>query len=1705
MNSQQPSRPVITPAMREQAAQQPNSWLYVVDPIFTDPNAEVPPWGFIGGFRVDEHGEITSDFSPNPNYRPSPVALRLPAPTNDVERALQLTTTGYAPSQTLLGALLEAELILFAQPQGEGLFTFEHQSGRNQLQVFTSEGHLPHNWTSWQRMSGRTLAELRPVGTDLQVNPLSPAKARVPCEDLIRAAGIPLQTHANAPRNGAEATTVLTDVGTHQRSPQPAPTPPPATPARSTAAQPPSETSPTPPPPTPAGNTTAQVADSTGELTGEAEPDEWGGRLLGSLLTAAAGDALGAPVEFYPVEQIRNRYGAAGVTDYDRDGQQQGSFTDDSQLMLFALEGFLRGHIAVRHGVAETPLPAVQLALQRWLHSQGYSWARVAGPFATTHPEPDGWLVERPELFAVRSPASSSISALREFASSGVPGTIERPLYHSGTHGAVLRGVGAALWSDDADEVFELAACAAALTHGEPDGYLPAGTFAVLLRELLHGTTPYEALAEARRVLSEHVAESATEQALAAAVNLAEHGRPTPERIKDALGGGWSGPEALSIAVCALLSTESLADAVLLAVNHSGDSDSTGAICGALAGARYGGKALPGTWLRDLRGRETIESLARDAMLEFTAEPPDDPTWRQRYPGRRDTSELPFSTGFPAVLAASAEDHAAPDEKTDSPDEPSEETGGVDQPAGTPPENGAETETPSTTGSEVSAGHDRATTGAAREPVLGCLLGGAVGDALGYAVEFESMRTIRERFGPEGITGFERTDAPARISDDTQMTLFTMEGLVRAGHSLRRGLATDPVELVQHAYQRWLYTQGFDGEQVTGPGCPEPDGWLLSQQELFNRRAPGTTCVKALHGFAAGRAPGSMDNPLNDSKGCGAVMRAAPAALWSADPAEVFRIGAETGVLTHGHPSGYLPAGTLAVLVRRLLEGDTLRQALDTAMSHLSNWDGHEETTDCLLRARELVSLGAPGPEVIEQQLGGGWVGEEALAIAVYAALSHPDSFADAVRLAANHSGDSDSTAAVCGNIMGSALSAERIPAEWLAALELREVIERLARDAELEFGTGTPPESEWQRRYPVPNRGSASATSPRWPLRAGALAEASGDHDAEEPSALPEAGEEQLEPVREGTEETSTAEAEPEAGETGRSEHHEDERRDTSLETAPDGSETPSGITAPEGSSRSATEFATAADFAATDISSFEDTDPQTDADEPVSTVAEEDRRTTERSANTGEERETGMSERREEGATTEEEDGAETTPAEEDRGETPSPTVPPTRGTDGAPEESEDADDALPEEDLSEEETRLLTAWRKLRDSPEEVPAELAGELRELTVRAFGAERAALLFGERSEETAGSEVLVRETPLRLEFDERLAGCVLGAACGDAFAAPWILGRADRLERAESIELAEAFGGRGRGTAITQQLAFVLAGTIRAEVLERRHAAETTHVASVHEALRHWLSTQGVAVEPPATTDWLSRCSELNAQRFPDHAGTAALAEAHTRESVPSPSDPPNDDAGFLATARAAPLGLFAPDVGTAFTLGAETAALTHGSPDGYLPAGALAALSNALLRGEPLADAVGTVLAELDKYAGAENTGEALRSAVRLARRGTPTPETLRSLGTGWYGPGALGIGVLAALSYPDSWRRAVVLAAGHAGNSAATAAICGAVLGVSRGSGALPAKWLDRLEVREILDRLLADRRNVPAITPEGKLPSWARAYVADDERS
>lgn len=356
-----------------------------------------------------------------------------------------------------------------------------------------------------------------------------------------------------------------------------------------------------------------------------------------------------------------------------------------------------------------------------------------------------------------------------------------------------------------------------------------------------------------------------------------------------------------------------------------------------------------------------------------------------------------------------------------------------------------------------------------RSRLRGSLLAGAIGDALGAKTEFDSIDRIREIAGPDGITDFiPAYGGVGRITDDTQMTLFTLEALIRAHAQRRRTGSADVVHSLQLAYQRWLHTQGVAWDRARGPqsAVEAPDGWLITHQELFSRRAPGLTCFGELEAYGRSGVRGTIERPVNNSKGCGGVMRAAPIALWSDDLAEVFRLGAESAALTHGHPSGYLSSGCFAVVVHELLHGKPLLEAVATARAELVKHPGHEEQSDALDAALALARQGPPTPEKLES-LGQGNVGETALSMSVYVALATTD--ADSALLAAvNHSGDSDSTGSVCGNLVGAMYGEEALRGGWLEQLELRDVIVGLADDALTEFGPDAPDDDRWFARYPV-------------------------------------------------------------------------------------------------------------------------------------------------------------------------------------------------------------------------------------------------------------------------------------------------------------------------------------------------------------------------------------------------------------------------------------------------------------------------------------------------------------------------------------------------------------------------------------------------------------------------------------------------------------
>lgn len=330
----------------------------------------------------------------------------------------------------------------------------------------------------------------------------------------------------------------------------------------------------------------------------------------------------------------------------------------------------------------------------------------------------------------------------------------------------------------------------------------------------------------------------------------------------------------------------------------------------------------------------------------------------------------------------------------------------------------------------------------------GCLVGGAAGDALGYAVEFLREEQIFSKYGENGITEYSLRNGKAEISDDTQMTLFTANGLLLGTtRGMTRGIMGSYESYIQIMYKCWYRTQTesypIDEDYLYS--------WLLNVPELFSRRAPGMTCLSAIENGAEG----STREPINNSKGCGGVMRVAPIGLYFCDKSISYEksdmIGAEAAALTHGHDLGYIPAAALVHIIRCIVENeatidDAVNEAID-AMQALFPKAKHISDFTAIMQKAVMLAKTEKNDISAIHQLGEGWVAEETLAIAVYCALKYQNDFDTALRVSVNHNGDSDSTGAVTGNILGAFLGYDKIPQKYKDNLELRDLILEIADD----------------------------------------------------------------------------------------------------------------------------------------------------------------------------------------------------------------------------------------------------------------------------------------------------------------------------------------------------------------------------------------------------------------------------------------------------------------------------------------------------------------------------------------------------------------------------------------------------------------------------------------------------------------------------------
>lgn len=382
------------------------------------------------------------------------------------------------------------------------------------------------------------------------------------------------------------------------------------------------------------------------------------------------------------------------------------------------------------------------------------------------------------------------------------------------------------------------------------------------------------------------------------------------------------------------------------------------------------------------------------------------------------------------------------------------------------------------------------------DSIRGCLMAGAAGDALGYEVEFVRRRAILSRFGEQGITTFALDgNGKALISDDTQMTLFTANGMLMGlTRGYMRGIGGSPEKYVDGAYLDWYYTQTGRKKEILINDFHYT--WLRDLPEMAHRRAPGNTCLQACENMFRGKPV------LNNSKGCGGIMRVAPMALLDAGYAsrsengysieELAEAGGEIAECTHKHPLGFLPASLLTVLLYKVvpMTPEQVCEEIDGIVADTVNILDHiykgkyeydkrylEELTN---KAVLLAHSNLSDADAI-RLLGEGWVAEEAWVIALFCAIRHIDSVEDAIIASVNHDGDSDSTGSICGNIMGAIYGYEHIKNRNIfcpkgkqleETLELSDIILALADD----LATGcviseydpidTPEKQQWYERY---------------------------------------------------------------------------------------------------------------------------------------------------------------------------------------------------------------------------------------------------------------------------------------------------------------------------------------------------------------------------------------------------------------------------------------------------------------------------------------------------------------------------------------------------------------------------------------------------------------------------------------------------------------
>lgn len=347
--------------------------------------------------------------------------------------------------------------------------------------------------------------------------------------------------------------------------------------------------------------------------------------------------------------------------------------------------------------------------------------------------------------------------------------------------------------------------------------------------------------------------------------------------------------------------------------------------------------------------------------------------------------------------------------------------------------------------------------------VRGCLLGLAVGDAMGYPVDKKSWGQISEDYGPNGLLGYDLANGTADITSYTQLAAFACNGLLLA---TSRGKFDKLPRYLAMSLREWAKSQQFRGT------AEKTYCWLAQVPEMRRRHCMDTRMLDSLTRDTLG----TPEKPVIRSDTPGALTAAVAVGLLF-DPenmphSTLGRLGAEAVAFTHGDPKAFLAGAVLAYAIAGILHApedklqDQFLQAVTAVRQQFGEtWADTAAVTQLVEKALDLAKDPELSPLAALSMLGC-TTAAECLAGAAYSAVIHPANFDEGMIAAVNHSGRSSAVGALTGAILGAKLGAEALPSFYLDSLEPVLVLSELAEDLSQGRQLMRIFDADWDQKY---------------------------------------------------------------------------------------------------------------------------------------------------------------------------------------------------------------------------------------------------------------------------------------------------------------------------------------------------------------------------------------------------------------------------------------------------------------------------------------------------------------------------------------------------------------------------------------------------------------------------------------------------------------